>query len=276
MTALTVPTAGPALLSTRYTAAPRSSFARQVGVEARKLVDTRAGLWLLIAGALLTVGVAALNTWIATEMVKQGAADLQFTWMFATGSVGSALNIFLALLGILTITSEWSQRTALTTFALEPRRGRVLLAKGVVLGAATLLSVALAAAVGAAVVAIVQGMGLTASWDLPLPELAGFTALALYNTAQGVAFGLLLLNTPAAIVAFFALPAIASMVSAIGFVWEPLAKVTPWVIPDQATGALANGTIAGQTWWHLLTATLIWIVAPAAVGTWRWLNRQAV
>ncbi len=33
------------------------------------------------------------------------------------------------MLGILTVTGEWSHRTALTTFTLEPRRSRVLLAK---------------------------------------------------------------------------------------------------------------------------------------------------
>ena len=37
--------------------------------------------------------------------------------------------ILLPVLGILAITSEWSQRTGLVTFTLAPNRGRVLLAK---------------------------------------------------------------------------------------------------------------------------------------------------
>ena len=46
------------------------------------------------------------------------------------------MSLLLPVMGILLVTSEWSQRTDMTTFALEPHRSRVIMAKlvtGVVL-----------------------------------------------------------------------------------------------------------------------------------------------
>ena len=42
------------------------------------------------------------------------------------------MGILLPVLGILLVTSEWSQRTAMVTFTLEPSRSRVIAAKFVV------------------------------------------------------------------------------------------------------------------------------------------------
>ena len=53
-------------------------------------------------------------------------------------------SILLPIVGILLVTSEWSQRTALITFALVPDRGRVLAAK--LLASVVLSLVALASA----------------------------------------------------------------------------------------------------------------------------------
>lgn len=269
------PTSVATHLASAHGAASSSSFARQVGVEARKLVDTRAGFWLLVSGGLLTVVVAVVNNLVALEAVKQGGTGI-ITWMFSTGSVGGALGVFLGLLAVLTVTSEWSQRTALTTFALEPRRGRVLATKAVVLAGATALLVAVAVAVGAASVAVTRMTGATATWDLPAAELGGFIALAFLNTATGMAFGLLFLNSAAGIVSFFALPTLGSVIAAIGVVWEPLGRVADWIVPTASTSALQAGAIHGVEWWQLLTSHLVWVVLPAAVGTWRWLRRQVV
>ena len=39
--------------------------------------------------------------------------------------------IILPLIAILAVTSEWSQRTGLTTFTLVPHRGRIIAAKAI-------------------------------------------------------------------------------------------------------------------------------------------------
>jgi hypothetical protein len=61
------------------------------------------------------------------------------------------IGILLPILGILSVTSEWSQRTTLLTFALVPRRERVTAAKALaacLLGALGLVVCLAAAAVG--------------------------------------------------------------------------------------------------------------------------------
>ena len=45
------------------------------------------------------------------------------------GGANIPMNILLPVLGIMSVTSEWSQRTAMVTFTLEPSRSRFLAAK---------------------------------------------------------------------------------------------------------------------------------------------------
>ena len=107
----------------------RPSFARLTGVELRKMVDTRAGFWLQVAIAALTLTVVTLFCIFAETR------DQTLQEMIAV-ALTPAL-ILLPIVGILLVSSEWSQRTALITFTLVPHRSRVLttkLAAGVVLG----------------------------------------------------------------------------------------------------------------------------------------------
>ena len=94
---------------------------RLTNVEVRKMVDTRAGLWMLIAIAGLTVVVALLSALLGH--------DSDHTLRLILGNAVQPAVVFLPVLGVLLVASEWSQRTALITFTLVPRRGRVLWAK---------------------------------------------------------------------------------------------------------------------------------------------------
>ena len=100
---------------------PAPSLPQLVAIELRKTVDTRAGFWLLAASALLAIAVVGLT------LAFGHATDLMFGVFFerTVGTVG----VLLPVVGILAIASEWSQRTAVTTFALVPRRERVIAAK---------------------------------------------------------------------------------------------------------------------------------------------------
>ena len=259
-------------LTSRTSVAGRTSLTRQMAVEARKLVDTRSGFWLVLAGCLVTAAASALTAFLVLGPL--GADPSQYTLMMATSSVGTVVGMFLALLGILTITTEWTQRTALVTFALEPRRGRVLLAKVGMLIGAWLLVVALSVAIGAVIIALTQAMGLATSWDLPIAQMAGFAANALFDVALGIALGLMLQHGAAAVVSFFALPMAATMVTSAGQLWEPLGNLAWWVAPNNVLGALAMGEMVGVQWLQLSTVLLIWVMIPAAIGTWRWMRRQ--
>src|SRR3954470_8162112 len=129
------------------------SFPRLTAVELRKMVDTRAGFWLQAIVGLLTAGVVVLFV-LLTHGDKRELRDL-----FALAITPASL--LLPLVGILLVSSEWSQRTNLITFTLVPKRLLVMGAKvaaGVALGA---IVVAVAFVLAAVAVAAVGG-----SWTL--------------------------------------------------------------------------------------------------------------
>ena len=125
MTALQAPAA-----QAPVTLAP-PSLARLVQIELRKAVDTRAGRWLLVVIALVALGTAILTA------VTGDVGDRNLPHVL--GDAVQLASILLPVLGVLLVTSEWSQHTALTTFTLVPRRSRIIAAKltaGLLLAAA--------------------------------------------------------------------------------------------------------------------------------------------
>ena len=95
----------------------------------------------------------------------------------------------------------------------EPRRVRVVAAKvlsGIVL---SLLGSAYALAAAAGALALSDSLGRQVTWHLPWRYVIGFLTFVLLNSLLGMAFGALLLNTPAAIVLFFVLPTIWTLIS---------------------------------------------------------------
>ena len=113
----------------------RPGLPRLAAVELRKSADTRAGFWLLVVIALLAAAVVVLQLVFGTD------DEAHLAPLFR--STVEIMALILPVLGILLVTSEWSQRTGLTTFALVPQRERVIAAK--VAGAAILTLAALAA-----------------------------------------------------------------------------------------------------------------------------------
>ena len=106
------------------------SFPRLTGVELRKMVDTRAGFWLQLIVVVLTLAAVVLVCIFAPT------DELVFRDLFALAITPAS--VLLPIVGILLVSSEWSQRTALITFTLVPKRMRVMGAKvaaGLVLGA---------------------------------------------------------------------------------------------------------------------------------------------
>jgi len=97
---------------------PGIPFSRSLRVEWRKSVDTRAARWLLAAVAAVAVIAAVVP--IATPH----SSDQDLPNYLAIVAIG--VTLLLPVVSILTLTSEWSQRTVLTTFTQDPRRDRVL------------------------------------------------------------------------------------------------------------------------------------------------------
>ncbi len=233
-------------------------FSRLVAVELRKTADTRAGRWLL--GAI--VGITALFMIIFFFVAD---ADERLFGNFI-GISSTPQGFLLPVLGILLVTSEWSQRTAMVTFALEPSRTKVIAAKttaALVLGLAAFVAAILIASLATVLGGAGDGFeGLSAKVFLL------FLALQLLTVLQGLAYGLILLNTPAAIVTFFVLP----IASSIIFALVPfLRDIAPWLDLGTAQQPLFNsfggdGSLSGEEYAQLATTALIWIVVPFMAG----------
>jgi ABC-2 type transport system permease protein len=233
---------------------------RLVLVELRKMLDTRAGLWLLVVIVVLTAAATVLTAIFGPD---EGAPMQVLLWA-ASGPQG----LLLPVLGVLLVTSEWSQRAAMTTFVLVPRRERVVLAKllaAVAIGLAVLAVTFVVAAVTATL------SGASAS-DVSGATLGNFVVLQVLAILQGLAFGLLFLNSAAAIVSYFLLPVISGLVFSVA---DPLQGVRDWVDVGFAQAPLNEaGALTGEEWGHLATSSLIWIVLPMALGTWRVLTTE--
>ena len=112
-----------AVQADRVTSGRRTEFAaiplsRVVRVELRKMFDTRSGFWL-IASIVITGLIATIAT-IAF------APDADLTYYNFAKAVGFPITVILPMIALLSITSEWSQRSGLTTFTYVPSRRRVV------------------------------------------------------------------------------------------------------------------------------------------------------
>ena len=237
------------------------SVARLTGVELRKLADTRAGFWLL---AVIALGAAATAVIMLTAA---DAAERTFAGFFAFGLLPGS--VLLPVLGILSMTGEWSQRTALTTFALVPARGRVIVAK---LAAAVLIAVAatavtgLIAAAGNAVAGALDGDG---SWTLSAAVIGQGVLLQVIGVLMGSAFGALLLNSPLAILLYFAVPTLWTVLSEM-VRW--LNAAAGWLDINRTSLPLTDAALTGGEWARFATSVALWV--PLVAGTVRVLRRE--
>lgn len=246
------------------TGRPGVAMSRLLHVELRKMVDTRAGRWLLI-------GIAAVCALVVTLVLIWGETE-DATYASLFGLTTLPLILLLPIMGIMTATSEWSQRTGLVTFTLEPHRGRVIMAKiaaAAVLGLVLVAAAFLVAAVGHLVGIVV--LDLPGTWALGWPLVLGVVLALMIFVLQGLGFGFLFLNTPVAILASLLLPTVWSLgVSLI----SALDGVAQWLDISLVTEPLLAGTMQGSDWAHLATSALIWVGVPLAAGSWRVLTRE--
>jgi len=240
-------------------------FSRLVRVELRKSVASRSGAWLLaVAGlVLVTLVTVTLLTDDPEGLDLRGFVDV----------TSAPLSLLLPLLAILAVTTEWTQRTALTTFTLEPDRTRVVLAKLVAVLAVGLLAVAVAlatAAVGNVVGAAVRdGSG---AWSFTADDLVALVLTLVLGLVQAYAFGLLLTNTAAAIVVFFLLTPVWSTVLSLA---GSLQDAAPWLDLSIALEPLtSDGGVSWEQWAQLASAATLWVLLPLVLGLVRLLRRE--
>ncbi|MGY1840611.1 MULTISPECIES: hypothetical protein [unclassified Modestobacter] len=245
----------------RTGAAPSApSLATLVRVELRKSYDTRAGRWLLIVIGLAVLAVVALSLFVP---------DIPKTFPDHFGFTQLPISILLPVLGILLVTSEWSQRTAMTTFTLVPRRSRVLVAK--VLAAALLAVLGVVVAALASALATVLTPVFTETemdWGISAALVGQVLVAQVVTVLAGVAFGMLLLSSPLAIVLFFVLPTVFSIL--VGLV-PALNWVSDWLDLSTTSMPLFEEGLDGQGWAQFGTSAALWVALPMVLG---WLQIQ--
>jgi len=237
-------------------AGARPGMGRLTAVELRKMVDTRAGFWLQLAVVALTVVV------VVVVCIVGNAEDHTLRQLLEVALAPAS--ILLPIVGILLVSSEWSQRTAPITFVLVPRRARVIAAKVVASLVLTIIAFAfcvLVAAIGTAVAA----PGLDGTWSLSA-GLLGQSLLSLATgMVMGVAFGAALLSSAPAIVLYFALPL---GLAALGSI-PALEGAARWLDGSRSLTPLAEHLMSGTEWARAGTTLALWMVLPLAIGLWR-------
>lgn len=231
----------------------RPGLGRLVAVELRKIVDTRAGFWLPVTMVALTVVV------VVVRLLVGDAADHTFQSVLNAGLQPTA--VLLPVLGILLVTSEWSQRTGLITFALVPVRSRVLGAK---LIASLLLAPAMLAAVVALVAAgvLVSSPGVEGTWSDAAPLIGQSAVNLTAGMVVGVALGAILLASAPAIAVLLVLPTALWAVLSL----PVFSDVAPWVDYARALGGVTPDVMSATQWAHLGTSLVIWMVLPLLIG----------
>ena len=238
----------------------RIPFARVLRVELVKMFDTRSGFWLM-------VGIAA-STVIATGAVIAFAPDDQIVYDNFGAAVGVPMVFLLPVMAILSVTSEWSQRSGLTTFTLVPHRNRVLAAKAIVAMAVGAVSIGVALAIGALGNLIGAGIaGVDPVWDISLSQALTLTFANVMNLMIGFMLGVLIRNSPGAVVGYFVygfvLPPLTMLLAQLNGWWE---DKQPWLDFNYAQGPLYDGQMNGTEWAQLAVSGSIWLLLPLAVG----------
>jgi large-conductance mechanosensitive channel len=179
------------------------------------------------------------------------------------------MSVILPMIAILAVTSEWSQRSGLTTFTLVPSRGRVIDAKAIATVLVGLGSMAVAFAVGAvgnlASSAIV---GVDTVWDVSLVHASQIVLGNLVGMAIGFTLGVVLRNSAGAIVGYFVVSLVMpGILVLLAQVRSWFADLQPWIDWNETQVALFEGaTNTGEEWAMLASTAMIWIVIPLVVG----------
>jgi hypothetical protein len=235
--------------------------ARLIKIELRKMFNTRSGFWMLISIGVLSV--------LATFAVIIFAPDDDVTYESFATAIGFPMSVILPMIAILGVTSEWSQRSGLTTFTLVPSRGRVIGAKAIATFLVGIASMAVAFAVGALGNLAGSALaGVDTVWNVSLATAPQIVLGNLVGMAIGFTLGVVLRSSAAAIVGYFVvslvLPGILALLAQVR---DWFSDLQPWIDWNYTQVALfAGGTDTAREWAMLGSTTAIWIVLPLVIG----------
>jgi hypothetical protein len=257
MTATTID--APATRERRTKIAP-IPLRRVVRVELRKMFNTRSGFWLIAS--------IAITGLIATIATIAFAPDKDITYYNFAKAVGFPITVILPMVALLAITSEWSQRSGLTTFTYVSSRRRVVYAKTLSAGIVAVASMVFAFAVGA--LGNVAGStiaGTPTVWDLAVGHALTIVLGNLVSLSIGTMLGMLLRSSAGGLVTYFVLVLLVPNLSGLLATSQGwYVDVQPWVDLPFAQTYLFEGMHTGAQWAHVASTVAIWIVVPGLIG----------
>jgi ABC-2 type transport system permease protein len=232
---------------------------RVVGIELRKMFDTRSGFWLMTS-------IVALSVIASGAVIIFGKDGNQSYGSFAQ-AFGIPMSIILPVVAILAVTSEWSQRSGLTTFTLVPHRGRVIGAKAVATAVVAVVSMAIAFAIGALGTIVGSAVhGTDVVWDISFSDALYITAGYSLGMAMGFMLGSLIRNSAGAIVGYFVYSFVVPTLSGLLATQSWWRDAQPWADFSFDQFRLYDGGLSAQEWAQTGVAGLIWLVIPLTVG----------
>ena len=235
---------------------------RITAVELRKMFDTRSGFWLIAS-----IGITAV---LAAVGVILWASEGQLTYSTFATAIRFPVVIILPLIAILAVTSEWSQRTGLTTFTLIPHRYRVITAKAISSVLIAIAAMAMTFAVGAVgnvVGAAVKGTPLV--WDVSPTQCAYYVLGMVLSLLVGFMLGVLIRASTGAIVAYFVLTfLLPTMLGLLAANAQWFHDLQPWVDSQFAQSGLFvfDEPLTGEQWANIGVTSLVWLVIPMLIG----------
>ena len=258
--------------------AHRVTFGHLVRSEWIKFWTLRSTIWTLAIMVVAMVGIVALVTGLGDSGDAGGDPD-------AAGPIGlialtpavNLASLAVVVLGVLTITGEYTTGMIRSSLAAAPRRTPVLAAKAVVLGASIFVAAAVAVALSYGVELLTLGddapdLSSSETQRILLGSVLYVTTIALFAFALGA----LLRHSAAAMATVLGLMLVIEPVISV-IPWQPLKYVAPF-LPSSAGGkvlqpdamiALQNqATTVGAdlSAWQGFAVLVVWVVVVYAAA----------
>ena len=265
---------------------------RLVRSEFLKLRTTN-GWWLFVLGALVMLVIAILFNWAQADFMfssatpEAGSEEDAVVIEASRQSVVQAANLytsgqffglmFVMLVAIVIVTSEFHHLTATTTFLTTPHRTAVILAKlclAILFGAALwLVSLAINIPATIGILSIYDYSSLLGEWPVQRAILLNLLAYTLWGVL-GVGIGVLIRSQIGAtiigaVVYLIGTAAVAILVAVLanGLGWEWV-EDAQYAFPSVASGLMVSGTeLPGQPpYWVGALILVGWAVLTGAIG----------
>lgn len=242
--------------------------------EWRKIWSLRSLSMTLTAGFALTIGLCSYMIIDGTALGGEDAGHIPFGWT-AIYPVGM---LVLVVLGVLSVSSEYSSGSIRTTLTTAPRRTGVMLAKVVVVTGTVAVLAGVTTVLMYLLLRIMGTVPSAARMSLFDPDMfwgaLGGTLMLPYGTLFGVLLGWLLRNAAAAICLYFGLFQMGPQILP-AFLPESLADVTDYM-PLTAINVIRSGGLSTGPYGNVGAAIVLvgWLAALGGIAWWRLKKRD--